>query len=270
MNVDMAGLLYEPLEAVHMLVYLDPELREEYKEAGLRGAWMGYFASRAAALGPVSAEVVQAAFYGFRGDLVRRAIPDAWSFAPPERVLVARHRGIDRALRRRLGEAATSADLVEAASLARVAMEGCDASGRVLFGAHSALDWPEEPHLVFWHAATLFREFRGDGHVAALLTAEIGPCQSVVLHAATGGPPREWLQANRGWSDAEWETATDSLGARGWFAADGSLTDDGRAARVAVEDVTNQLSVVPWRALGEDRSVRLLELAKRVRVAAGA
>ena len=98
-----ARRMWQALETLHMTVYFAPEPRDAYRRAGLRGGWMGYFASRSAAMGPVPAEVVMATFYNFHPRMVRRAIPDAWGFAPPERVLAARYEGADAALRRLLG-----------------------------------------------------------------------------------------------------------------------------------------------------------------------
>jgi len=265
----IARALWEPLEACHSLVYLEPEPREEYKAIGLRGAWMGYVASRSAALGPVPPEVVIASFYGFHRDLVRRALPDAWTYASPEDVLAARLRGIDRTLRRRLGGLIASPAITQAATLTREAMSTCPPNGRLLFAGHVSQAWPEEPHLSLWHGATLFREFRGDGHVAALLTAGVGPCESLVLHAATGGLPREWLQANRGWSDEEWDATAEGLRSRGWIDIDGVATQSGRAARGEIEELTDRLSMDPWRILGEERTAKLLDLAGRVRAEIG-
>ena len=99
----VARRMWRALETLHMTVYFAPEPREAYRRAGLRGGWMGYFASRSAAMGPVPAEVVMATFYNFHPRMVRRAIPDAWGFAAPERVLAARVEGADAALRRLLG-----------------------------------------------------------------------------------------------------------------------------------------------------------------------
>src|SRR5512132_3432075 len=40
-------------------------------------------------------------------------------------------------------------------------ISGRDPAGRPLFAAHATLPWPDRPHLALWHAATLYREFRG-------------------------------------------------------------------------------------------------------------
>ncbi|GCE23397.1 hypothetical protein KDK_71970 [Dictyobacter kobayashii] len=148
------------LEPYHAMIYFAPEARAAYSAAGLKGYWMGYFASRAAAMGPVPASVVTATFYNFHPAMVARAIPDAWRLSTPEQILSARLGAADAALRRLLGETITSFELTEAAEIARTAAEACTVAGRPLFAGHAALPWPDQPHLVLWHATTLLREFR--------------------------------------------------------------------------------------------------------------
>lgn len=256
----VARRMWQALETLHMTVYFTPEPREAYRQAGLRGGWMGYFASRSAAMGPVPAEVVMATFYNFHPRMVRRAIPDAWGFAPPERVLAARLEGADTALRRLLGGWADGPEAAEAAALARRAMEGQDPAGRPLFGAHAALPWPEPPHLALWHAATCYREFRGDGHVACLLADDVGGLEAHVVAAGAGQLPAGILREYRGWSEEEWAEAAGRLQARGWLGADGTLTEAGRAARDARERRTDDLATAPWTRLGPAGCDRLLAL----------
>jgi hypothetical protein len=256
----MARQMWRALETLHMTVYWAPEAHAAYRQAGLRGGWMGYFASRSAAMGPVPAEVVMATFYNFHPRMVRRAIPDAWGFAPPEAVLAARFEGIDAALRRLLGDWADTPEAAEAAALARQAMEGRDPAGRPLFAAHAALPWPEAPHLGLWHAATLYREFRGDGHVACLLAERIDGLEAHVLAAGAGQLPGSVLREYRGWSEEEWDAAAGRLRDRGWVAEDGSLTNAGRAARETRERRTDDLAMAPWHHLGPDGCARLLAL----------
>jgi hypothetical protein len=268
----VARRMWQALETLHMTVYFAPEPREAYRRAGLRGGWMGYFASRSAAMGPVPAEVVMATFYNFHPNLVRRAIPDAWGFATPERVLAARRDGADAALRRLLGPWVDGPEAAEAAALAGRAMEGQDPAGRPLFAAHAALPWPDPPHLALWHAATLYREFRGDGHVACLLADGVGGLEAHVLAAGAGQLPAGILRERRGWSEEEWAGAAARLQARGWLAPDGSLTTDGRAARDARERRTDELAAAPWARLGPagcDRLGALLAEPVRRVVAGG-
>jgi hypothetical protein len=139
-------------------------------------------------------------------------------------------------------------------------MEGQDPSGRPLFAAHAALPWPEQPHLALWHAATLYREFRGDGHVACLTAEGIDGVEAHVLAAGAGQLPGSVLREYRGWSDEEWSAAAGRLRDRGWVGGDGSLTAVGRTARDSREQRTDDLAMPPWRQLGEEGCVRLLKL----------
>ncbi|MCP9983335.1 hypothetical protein LUX32_41320 [Actinomadura madurae] len=148
------------LEPVHSMIYFVPEAPERYAALGL-DARTAYFASRAAAFGRASAEVVIATFYNFNPDVVRAAIPAAWEKASPEQVLDARADAATAALRR--GGVDRLPGLEETVSLARRAAEaaGDHAQGRPLYAAHAALPWPDEPILQLWWAQTLLREFRG-------------------------------------------------------------------------------------------------------------
>jgi helix-turn-helix protein len=250
------------LEPIHALVYFAPETRDAYAAAGLRGAWMGYFASRSAPMGAVSADVVVATFHNHHPALVRRAIPDAWRLSSPERVLEARHAIVDAALRRLWGDTVDTAGIREAADLAlRVALAG-DPGGRPLFAAHAGLPVPEQPHLALWHACTLIREHRFEGHVAALIVHGFDGREALVtavaskphLDAAT-------MRAFRGLSDEEWRAAEEGLSARGLLDDSGALTAEGRAQREAVEVLTDDLAAAPWSVLSTAERDRLLDLA---------
>src|SRR5215469_5400052 len=256
----LARRMWQTCEPYHAMIYFAPEARQAYADAGLKGYWMGYFASRAASMGPVPAAVVAATFYNFHYRMVARSIPDAWRFSSPEQILSARFQSADAALRRLLGPEISSSSLADAFFLAHTAIEACDVSGRPLFAAHYSLPWPEEPHLALWHATTLLREYRGDGHVVALLAEGLDGCEAHVTQAALGRAPRETLQPNRGWTDEEWTAAEERLRSRGWLDAGGLLTDTGRRGRQAVEDRTDSLASPPWNYLGPERTTRLSEL----------
>jgi hypothetical protein len=204
--------------------------------------------------------VVTALFYNFAPRMVERAIPDAWRFSTPERVLEARTETVDRALRRLLSDAVGSAAISEAAALARQAVEACKVAGRPLFAAHASLSWPQEPHLVLWHAATLLREHRGDGHVASLLAANLDGCEALVTMVASGTVARTVLEPHRGWTEEEWAAAEARLRERGWLEDSGALTEKGRKARLEVEERTDVLALQSWEHLGEASTNRLYEL----------
>lgn len=135
-----ARSLWWALEPYHAVVYFAPDAKSTYEAIGLKGFWMGYFASRAAPLGAVPAEVVTAAFYNFHPDMVARAIPDAWQLATPAEITAARMDHADRTLRRLLGDdIIASSALAEAAQLAQRAALAAEPHGRPLFAAYTVL-----------------------------------------------------------------------------------------------------------------------------------
>jgi hypothetical protein len=264
-----ARRLWPVYETYHAVTYFAPESAQAYRNLGLKGGWMGYFASRAAPMGPVPAGLITAVFFNFHPSMAARAVPDAWGLASPEQVLAARLGAVDAALRRLLPEwigpgGPRAAEVAEAAALARLAAEAAPVAGRPLYGALRSLPWPAEDHLTLWHAATLLREQRGDGHVAALTAEGLDGCDAHVTVAATGNVPRETLQANRKWSDKEWEAAEARLVERGWLEAGDppSFTEEGRGRRRRIEDRTDALAAEPWQALGPERTDRLDELMR--------
>ena len=76
------------------------------------------------------------------------------------------------------------AEAAELVSIAAQNIPGVD--GRPLYAGWASLDWPTEPHLRFWHALTLLREYRGDGHIAALQTAGLNGLDALITHTRDG------------------------------------------------------------------------------------
>jgi hypothetical protein len=255
-----ARRLWQLAEPYHALTYFAPEAHQAFENVGLRGFWRGYFAGRAAPLGAIGPAVVTACFYGFHPDFVARALPSIWSMATPETALAARLAGVEAALRRGFGTDLSGPAFAEAADLARLGLEESGTAGRPLFAANLQLEWPSEPHLALWQAATLLREHRGDGHVAALAVAGFDPCEAHVSQIAASGDPPETIQPYRGWNDNDWAAAADRLRARGWLDRDGRLTEEGRSWRDQVEHDTDRLAAEPLQRLGDKRAARLLEL----------
>ncbi|MFG2622596.1 hypothetical protein ACGFXC_33780 [Streptomyces sp. NPDC048507] len=253
--------MWQLLEPVHATLYYAAEASEEAASLGYATdeRWPGYFAYRAAPLGPAVPGVVNALFYSFSPRMVERFAAPAWRTAAPERVLAARNTAVDRALRRLLGDRIGSPELREAAELARRAAEAADTAGRPMAAANAALPWPDEPHEVLWQAATILREHRGDGHIAALQTHGLGPAESLVSHAAAGAAPDE-VFASRRWTGEDWTAARERLAARGLLEADGRATPEGLRVRSAVEQLTDELAAAPWEALTPAETARLAEL----------
>ncbi|WP_329125233.1 SCO6745 family protein [Streptomyces sp. NBC_01465] len=252
--------LWHLLEPLHAVLYFAPEAFEESDRLGIKsGRWPSYFAWRAAPLGPVGSEQVASAFYSFSPETVAEHVPSVWDAADPETVLTARRRAVDRTYRALLGDRIDSPELAEAAALARRAAEAAVHAGRPLAAANAAQPWPDAPHLVLWQAATILREHRGDGHLAALLIAGLDPVESLVSFAAIGAAPEETFES-RGWSREEWAAGRERLVGRGLLEPDGTATEAGRALRAEVERRTDELAAAPWQALGAAEVDRFADL----------
>lgn len=245
-----ARLMWRLFEPLHAVTYFAPETAAAFRSAGTKGFWMGYFGGRAAPMGQASASVVGATFFNFAPAMVARSVPDVWSFAPPAQLLEARSTSATSALRRLLGPLADSPPVTTAAALARRAVDGLVTAGRPLASANASLPWPTDEVTVLWQAATVLREHRGDGHVAALVVEGFDGCQAHVSLAAMGAVPRTVLQPNRGWTDQQWDDAERTLIKRDWLDRHGRATDEGIAGRAAIEATTDRLASDPWQQLG--------------------
>ncbi|WP_327265363.1 hypothetical protein OG444_31315 [Streptomyces sp. NBC_01232] len=250
------------INPLHATIYFSPDLAKELAALGVTDPVAVNLAGRAAAMGAVGPGTVTAAFYNYRHDLLARHLPAVWDTATPEQVLAARLRAADSTLRRLLGpETVDSPEMAEAADLAVRATEGCTRHARALYAAHADLPVPDAPHLRLWHATTLLREHRGDGHLAALLFAGLDPVEALVSHTATGrGMTTKWIKATRGWEESDLDAATGRLRERGILDADGGLTDEGKAVRERLEADTDRLDAAPYEHLGEQGLARLAEL----------
>jgi hypothetical protein len=249
--------MWQLIEPFHAVVYFSPDTKRIYEKAGLKGGWMGYFASRSAALGAAEPGVVTELFYNFNPRMVSRALPDAWTFSTPERVLAARASCADGALRRALGDHIDSETVSKAGSLAGRAVDACRGEGRPLFSAHRCLPVPDDPHLRLWHYATCLREHRGDGHVNALRDHEVDGCEANVLMAAEGRFDAVSQQSFRGWSKEEWDQANERLKQRGLIDSNDMLTGKGRELRESIETQTDRSALPPWEAIGKEATEEL-------------
>ncbi|AWB93631.1 SCO6745 family protein [Aeromicrobium chenweiae] len=254
---------WRAIEAIHDVVYFAPGAKEKYEAVGLKGYWMGYVASRSAALGTPSPRTVTALFHGFAPAVIERALPDAWSMASRDDVLTTRYDLAREALAPAL-EGSDTATLVRALTLL---LEGLDFAGKPLAAAHADLPAPDDEVGRLSHAATVVREYRGDCHVAVLTAAGLDGCAANALAAAAGLVPPE-QRTCRGWSSDKWESAIGRLGARGWVDVTGTITDTGRAARAQIEDTTDRVCAAGFDREATARAITaegaLVEVARRV------
>jgi hypothetical protein len=255
---ELARRFYHRFEPVHAVTYFAPEARAAFDGLGYRGFWMGYFAARSAPLGPVPPPVVTALFYNFSPARVAKALPAAWEIAGPQSALRARQESAVAALHR-YGVRDDDENVGTAVELAMKAVQTASVDGRALYAANLALRWPAEPVAALWHATTLLREHRGDGHVAVLAAAGISGRESNVLHAAAGAVPADYIKRTRHYDDAEWRTCEQSLADRGLLTSDGSLSAAGIQLKQHVEDTTDALSLRAFNGLDDDEITALLD-----------
>ena len=246
----VARRMYRLVDPIPLVTYFADEPTEALMGLGLRNVWDCYFAGRAASLGRVPAAVVDAIFYNFADGEVARHIPRVWDTITPEQALAARQQGSVAALRRILGDLADGPGLARAADLATKAATNAPTQGRVLYAALRTLPVPEEPMARLWHAATLLREHRGDGHTAALITEGIGGTESHVLHALSEGTPADKFGRVHHLPAARLAAVVDGLRARGLVDAAGWLSDTGRQTKKRIESLTDRLAAPPYDNLG--------------------
>jgi len=250
------------LEPLHSFVYFAPESETELLGTGLRPGRMPYLAQRSAAMGAVGPGPVTATFYNFAPSAVVRSLPRAWTLATPDEVLAARWRAVRAGLARLLEEA-DPAEIDDVTALVGRVVERCRPEGRPLFAAHAGVEVPDDPYARLWQEVTLLREFRGDGHVAALTTAGLGGLEALVTHTLGGrGFSAEFAAASRGWSEQEWQGAVAELAGRGLVGDDGTLSGAGRALREEIEVVTDAACAEPFGALDGDEIARLTALGR--------
>jgi hypothetical protein len=240
--------LVEPIATVTFSTGPD----EAFRTLGMRNYWDGYFAGRAAPLGRAPAGVVHAVFYNFADGEVARHIPWVWGKTTPEEAIAVRERSSTAALRQMIGQVADSPRLVRVADLATRAAVSAPTEGRALYAGLRALDVPEEPVARLWHAATLLREHRGDGHNAALVAHGIGGTEAHVLMSLSLGMRAEEFGRTQHLPEAQLASVVDGLRRRGLVDAAGSFTAAGRAIRERIEALTDELAAPAYDALTPD------------------
>ncbi len=260
MDPSLARVIWHRLEAINAVTYFSPECLEAPAQLGLRGFWMGYVACRASPMGEVGAAVVEATFFNFHPARIRRAIPDAWSYASPRDILDARAASAAAALRRLVSDRAAEQLAADAMPILDSAIGWAVPAGRPLFAANRDVARPDDPVAALWQAATTLREHRSDAHVALLTGAGLDGCEVHVLFAACEDVAPQLFQNSRGWSCEDWQAAHDRLRARGLLAGDGRPTTHGRELLARIERCTDELAASPYQRVGDEQFERLVAL----------
>ena len=245
----MARRMFELVEPIGVIPYSADEPNEAMFALGFTNYWDTYFAGRAAPLGLAPPEVVDALFYNFAPGEVARHIPKVWRTTTPELAIAARRAGCVKALRRILGDRVDSPAFALVAELLMKAATGAPYEGRPMYAALGAIPAPDDEVARFFHAASLLREHRGDGHIAALMIEEIGGLEAHVLLALDMDLPAEKFGRIHHLPHAQIGAVVDGMRGRGLIADDGWLSERGRAVKQRVESLTDDLAAKPYASL---------------------
>ncbi|MGX8909944.1 SCO6745 family protein [Streptomyces netropsis] len=254
-----ARMLWLRTEPLHAVVYFHPQCRGMGRELGLKGFWMGYFATRAAPLGPVGPALTAAVFSVFAPSMIARALPAAWDTVTPAEAVTHRARAAAAALR---ALAPGTAELyAQVERPLRAMIDAAPAGARPLFAANRELcdGVGSDPVERLWQLTTTVREYRGDAHACVLADHELDGCEALLLAASTGRVPAEGMRLDRGWSEEEWDAARERLRERGLLEPTGwACTPRGRERRQRIEDETDRLSARLLRPLEKAEEVDAL------------
>jgi hypothetical protein len=257
---DRARRLANAIEPVVGQVYFSPECHAEYEALGfgpspaaVEGVALpdgpAYFTSRGSLLGHVPGELVASAFAVFNPEIVVPCVQHGWSLTDAATICEARTRGALAQLVRILGEKPEGID--RANELLAVAVAPLRPEGKPLYAGVLAQGLPGDPMGDFWRQGDQLREYRGDAHTAAWTVAGFDATEIGLLTELFWGIPARTYIRSRAWSDAQLDAAEARLMARGLVEA-GEFTEEGRAARAAVESNTDLQMRPAIEALGDD------------------
>ena len=265
----LARRMFDLVEPIGVIPYSAEEPNESMFALGFTDYWDIYFAGRVAPLGSsVPAEVVHALFYNFGPGEVARHIPKVWSTTTPEAAIAAREAGCVNALRRILGDLVHTPGLTRAVALLTKAATSAPLEGRPMYAALRTLPLPEELLARLFHTASLLREHRGDGHVAALVVEGIGGLEAHVLLALDMGIPATTFGRIHHLPAELLTDLIDTMRERGLVEDEATFTPAGRQVKNRVEALTDELAAVPYEVLEvaelEELVTALEPLAKRL------
>ena len=252
MSSALARKAYETLEPYHVLAYFNPHLKKAMADLAVSELGV-YFGGRGAPLGRTSSAVVAATFFNFNPAYVSHGWGEALGAGLPA-VEAARTEALDLSLREALGAEVDSPELPALVSALRAGIVDASYAGRPLAAAWAAAPWPSEPHLQLWHATAVLREHRGDGHLAALVLAGLEPVEALVLHESPHPDPalkrrtfgKKGLLLTRGWTEEDWDRASDSLRRKGLLDAEGAMTAAGVTLYDRLEEQTDSAAAALW------------------------
>ncbi|GAC1656253.1 MAG: hypothetical protein NVS4B12_28850 [Ktedonobacteraceae bacterium] len=207
----------------------------------------GYVWGRAACLGDVPATLVVAAFAAFDPGFITATYEEARRLVSHEQILKVRDEATIESLQAILGKE----DVTAAVKILRRGLSAVDGTGRALFSGLLSRPWLESPVGQLWHACDMVREYRGDSHIAAYITACLGPVDMNILTELYVGMPLGSYTATRAWSQEVINASIERLQGKGLI-ADGTLTPAGHRVREEIEAHTDAMEQPIIDAIGSD------------------
>ncbi len=256
-----ARVLARIIEPVVGQVFFSPECHARYAALGFNpssGTTSGgvalpdgpaYFTSRGSALGQAPGQLVAAAFGVFNPDAVVPSVAYGWSLTDAATIADERLAGAVEQLERILGP--TPDGVNRAVELLALATAPLEPYGRALFAGTLAQPLPGTPLGDLFRLGDRLREFRGDSHIAAWVAAGLDAIEIGLLTELYWGIPARSYVRTRAWTDAQLDAAEARLEVAGHLAG-GTLTDEGRAFREAIERATDAQMAPALDALGDD------------------
>ena len=257
---EKARALGSALEPFVGQVYFSPECHGRYVDLGfspspgnMNGVAMpemvSYFTSRGSLMGGVPGEVVAAAFAVFNPRVVVPAVTAGWAITDAATVCSARRDGAIAQLERILGPEPDG--IARVRSVLERAVSVLRPEGRPLFAGALSQPVPGTDLGAAWHYGDMLREYRGDCHTAAWISAGLDATEIGLLTELYWGLPLQSYSRTRGWSEDEYSAAIDRLSSRGLI-ADGAFTEAGRLLREDVEVRTDEQQAGVLSVLGAD------------------
>lgn len=241
-----ARALRDAIEPIAAISFWSKAVNDAYAALGLNFL-TGYAWARGSALGEAEGSVVAATFGVFEPGLIASLYDEGRRTCSLADIRAAKQAGSVQTLGEVLGEVDPGV-----VSVVRRAAEAADPTGRALHAGLTAVPWPDDLLGQLWHACTILREHRGDGHLAACVAAGLDGLEAnLVTEAWVGWEPFAYT-GTRGWSPEAMQAGVEGLAARGLMTAEGGLTDAGRALREQIEEATDRSVARAVAGAGDD------------------
>lgn len=242
-----ARQLRDAIEPLATICWWSEPAYDAYAALGL-DFLTGYVWSRSSVLGEPDADVVAAAFGVFEPGAIGGLLQAGRDACSLQQIRQARLDGSVAALRQVLGDAAETTAVI--ATIKR-GLHVARPFGRAFFAGLAGLPWPEDELGQLWHACAMLREYRGDGHLAACVSAGLDGIEANILTELWVGWTLSEYTGTRAWAPEAMAAGADRLRDRGLLDGE-TLSDEGRAFRAALEDTTDATVATVIEALGDE------------------